>query len=178
MADPFSVVAGTAGLADVCVRLTHFLKRARDGSREVDRELKELFEEIGLLQSELESLELINNSVKDSYVNEAETRLDSQYRRVLETHWRATQNTLASCQSTAEQIEALLQDVAETGSGKHLKLDQIVKWVETKSGKSLRVDQLLRWMKQQSKGDALRALREKLKAHQIALQVSLSAVNL
>ena len=35
MADYFSVIAGAAGLADVCIRLAKFLKEAKDGFQKV-----------------------------------------------------------------------------------------------------------------------------------------------
>ncbi|KAL9074389.1 MAG: hypothetical protein Q9157_004416 [Trypethelium eluteriae] len=154
MADPFSVVAGTAGLADVCIRLTKFLKHAKDEFRAVDQELEDLFEEI-------ESLRSTNELVKQSYTQGSVALVDSDHQQIINTHWRATQNTLASCWRVTEQIEELLKDVANAGSGKHVKLDQ-----------------LRRWLKQQSKEEILSALRERLKAHQIALQLSLSAVSI
>lgn len=152
--DPFSITASTAGLADICIRLAKFLKQAHDGFRAVDRELEEFSEEIVSMRS-------INDLVKRSYTEGSTAKTDPDHQLILGTHWRATQNTLASCQRTFEQIETLLKEVVGVGSGKHIKLDQ-----------------LRRWLKQQSREEAFSALREKLKAHQIALQLSLSAVSM
>ena len=154
MADPFSIIAGTAGLADVCIRVTKFLKQAKDGFRAVDQELEDLFEEIVSLRS-------VNDLVQRSYTEGSTAKTDPDHQRILGTHWRTTQNTLASCQRIIEQIEALLEEVVDAGSGKHIKLDQLRKW-----------------LKQQSREGAFSTLREKLKAHQIALQISLSAVSM
>ena len=154
MADPFSIVAGTAGLADVCVRLARFIKQANAGFRVVDQELEDVSQEI-------ESLRSINDLVKRSYTDGFSTKSDPDQQQILGTHWCATQNTLASCQRIVEQIEALLKEVADVGSGKHVKLDQLRKW-----------------LRQQSREEAFSSLREKLKAHQMALQLSLSAVSM
>ena len=154
MADPFSIVAGTAGLADVCVRLARFIKQANAGFRTVDQELQNLFQET-------ESLRSINDLVKRSYIDGFHAKSDCDQQHILDTHWRATQNTLTSCQRIVEQIEALLKEITDAGSGKHVRLDQLRKW-----------------LKQQSKEEVFNTLREKLKAHQIALQLSLSAVSM
>jgi hypothetical protein len=152
--DPFSIIAGTAGLADVCLRLAKFLKNANDGFREVDRELEELSREIALLRS-------VNDLVERTYVEGSTAGTNPEHQRILGTNWRATQTTLASCQLIVEQIEVILQEVGDAGNGKHVKLDQLRKW-----------------LKQQSKEGDLSTLREKLQAHQIALQVSLSAISM
>ena len=154
MADPFSIVAGTVGVADVCFRLIKFLKQANAGLRVVDQELEHLSEELVSLRS-------VNDLVKRSYTEGFTTKTDPDHQQILGSHWRSTQNTLAGCQRIVEQIEALLKEVANTGSGKHIKFDQLRKW-----------------LKQQSREEAFSTLREKLKAHQLALQLSLSAVTM
>ena len=153
MADPFSIVAGTAGLADVCIRLAKLVKQANAGFQSVDRELELLFEET-------ESVQAINDLVRYSYNEGYRATLDPEHLQILDTNWCSTRNTLNSCQHIVEQIEVLLKEVSKAGSGKNVKLDQLRKW-----------------LKQQSKEAAFNTLREKLKAHQIALQLSLSAVN-
>jgi flagellar biosynthesis chaperone FliJ len=154
MADPFSILTGTAGLADVCIRLTKFLKQARSGFRAIDQELEDLLEEIVSLRS-------VNDLVERSYTEGSIAKNDPEYANVLRTHWRTTHNTLAGCQRIVEQLEELLKEVSESGSGKHIKLDQLRKW-----------------LKQQAREEAFNTLREKLKAHQTALQLSLSAISM
>lgn len=155
MADPFSsILTGAAGLADVCLRLANFLKHANDGFRVVDQELEDLSKEI-------ESLRSVNDLVQCSYSEKFTYETNSDYQQVLSTNWCAAEQTLESCRSIVEQIEAILKEVVVIGSGKHIKLDQIRKW-----------------LKQQSKEEALSTLRGKLQKHQSGLQLSLSAINL
>ncbi|CAG8975456.1 hypothetical protein HYALB_00004770 [Hymenoscyphus albidus] len=154
MADPFSILAGTAGLTDVCIRLAQFLKHANDGFRVVDQELEALSEEITSLRS-------VNDLIERSYTEGSTAKANLEHQKILGTNWHATQNTLVSCQRIVEKIEEILIEVEGSGGGKHIKRDQIRKW-----------------LKQQRKEEELMSLREKLKAHQKALQLSLSAVNI
>ncbi|PQE27270.1 tetratricopeptide repeat domain-containing protein [Rutstroemia sp. NJR-2017a WRK4] len=158
MADPFSILAGAAGLADVCIRLAKFLKDAKDGFRLVDQELEDLAKEIASLQSVNES---INELLKRSYPQGSTARTNPHPEKIRSKNWRATNTTLASCQLIVERIEAILKDVVSAGSGKHIKRDQVRKW-----------------LKQQSRKEELNTLREKLKAHQVTLQLSLSAIGM
>lgn len=154
MADPFSIIAGTAGLTDVCIRLTKLLKQAKDGFQTVDEDLEELSGEIKALRS-------VNDLVQRSY--EAESAINSglDQQRLLLDHWHAIQSTLAGCQRIVGQIDDLLASVLAVGNGKHIKFDK-----------------LRRWLKQQSKEEAFNTLRQKLNAHQIVLQNILAAVNM
>jgi hypothetical protein len=158
MADPFSILTGAAGLADVCIRLAKFLKDANDGFRAVDQELEDLLKEIASLQSVNESIdELVKRSPQDGSPSKADPHLQ----KILDTNWRATSITLSSCQLIVERIETILKDVVSSGGGKHVKRDQVRKW-----------------LKQQSREGELNTLRGKLKEHQLALQLSLSTVGM
>lgn len=154
MADPFSIIAGTAGLTDVCIRLTKLLKQAKDGFQTVDDDLEELSEEIKVLRS-------VNDLIQRSYEAESTVNTGFDHRQVLLDHWHAAQTTLVGCQRIVRQIGDLLASVLAVGNGKHIKFDK-----------------LRRWLKQQSKEEAFNTLRQKLSAHQIGLQNILAAVNM
>ena len=153
MADPFSIVVGTAGLADVCIRLTKLLKQAKDGFQTLDEELEDLSKEITGLRA-------VNDSVQRIYEASSIAASDPDDQQVLVHQWQATKTTLAGCQRVVKELDALLVSVLDVGRRKHVK---IVK--------------LRKWLKQQSKEEAFNTLRRKLNAHQIALQTSLAAVN-
>ena len=53
----------------------------------------------------------------NSYMDGSMARTNPDYQQILDTNWRATQNTLASCQRLVEQIEAILIEVVDAGSG-------------------------------------------------------------
>ena len=154
MADPFSIVAGTAGLTDVCIKLLHLIKQGKDSFQAVDDELKGLCNEVERLRS-------VNDLVEDAYKAELSLSSDPTYQKIFASNWYATEVTLGGCREVVEKIDQLLTDVLKEARGKHVKIDR------------LRI-----WLKQQSKEDAFNALRQKLSAHQNALQTSLQAVNL
>lgn len=158
MADPFSILAGAAGLADVCIRLAKFLKDANDGFRVVDRELADLFKEIASLQSVNASIEEL---LKRTSPEGSTPRISPNLQIILDTNWKAAKGTLTACRLIVERIEAVLNVVVHSGSGKHVKRDQLQKW-----------------LKQQSREEELSTLRGKLKEYQLALQLSLSAIGM
>lgn len=153
MADPFSIIAGAAGLADVCIRLTKFLKEAKDGFQKVDADLEEMSKEIAALRS-------VNDLVRRSFEADKTGTTDSTDQQILSNHWCATRTTLAGCQDIIERLSTLMISILGSGGSKHVKLNSLRKY-----------------LKQQSKEDEFIVLRRKLSAHQIALQTSLTAVN-
>ena len=153
MADPFSIIAGAAGLADVCIRLTKFVKQAKDGFQTVDSDLEELSKEIIALRS-------VNDLVKHSFEANKAGSIDSTNQQILSDHWSATQSTLAGCQDVVERLSVLVINIVGNENSKHEKLNSLRKY-----------------LRQQSKEDEFKLLRQKLNAHQVALQTSLTAVN-
>ena len=154
MADPFSIIAGTAGLADVCIRFTKFLKQAKDGFQKLDKDLEDLSNEITALLA-------VNDLIKRSFETDLAENTNSSDNQILNDHWQATRITLAGCQDIVEKLNALMTTVLATGSQKHEKIHK-----------------LLKYLKLQSKDDEFVALRQKFNAHHIALQTSLIAVNM
>lgn len=153
--DPFSIIVGTAGLADVCIRLTKFLKQAKDGFQKIDEDLEDLSKEITELRT-------VSDLIKRSFEADLAGTANSSDNQVIVKQWQATRTTLAGCQEIVERLNALMTTIMGMGGAapKHVKFN------------NLRKD-----LKQQSKEDEFAALRKKLGAHHIALQTSLAAVN-
>ena len=154
MADPFSIIVGTASLADLCIRFTKLLKNAKDGYQKVDRDLEDLSKEIAALSS-------VNDLIKRSFEVNLAGITDVNEQQILSKHWQATRTTLAGCRDILERLSNL-----------------IIKIVGKGSPKSIQFDGLRKYLKQQSKEDEFIELRRKLNGYQIALQTSLAAVNM
>ncbi|KAH7356935.1 hypothetical protein BKA65DRAFT_495809 [Rhexocercosporidium sp. MPI-PUGE-AT-0058] len=158
MVDQFSVLAVAAGLADVCIWLGKFLKDDKHRFRVVGQELEDLFKEITSLQS-------VNASIDELlgrwYPEGSTAGTSPNLQKILDTNWQATSGTVSNGQLIVERIEAILEDIVNIGRGKHIKHDQIRKW-----------------MKQQSREEELNTLWGKLKQYLLALQLSLSAVGM
>ena len=153
MADPFSIIAGAAGLADVCIRLTKFLKQAKDGFQKVDGDLEELSEELAALQT-------VSDLIKQSFEADTAGTINSNDNQITANVCQATQKTLAGCQDIVERFNALITEILSAGGTKYIKFNSLRKY-----------------LKQQSKDDEFNALRQKLNVHRMALQTNLAAVN-
>lgn len=153
MTDPFSIIVGTASLADVCIRLTKFLKQAKDGFKKIDKDLENLSKEITALRT-------VSDLIKRSFEADLAGTTNSNDNQIIVNHWQATRTTLAGCQEIVERLNTLITTILGTGGPKHVKFNSLRKY-----------------LKQQSKDDEFIALRQKLNAHHIALQTSLAAVN-
>ena len=154
MADPFSIIVGAAGLADVCIRLTKFLRQAKDGFQKIDRDLEDLSNEITALRT-------VNDLIKRSFELDLAGSSHPADSQVIANVWDTTRTTLEGCQDIVGSLNALLTTVLASGGSQHVRL------------KNLR-----KYLKQQSKEDEFTALRQKLKTHYGALQISLIALNM
>ena len=153
MADPFSIIAGAAGLTDVCIRLARFLREAKDGFQKVDKDLEDLANDLTALRS---VSDLIQRSF-DIDIAQVTNPGDTQ---IIADLWRTTRTTLAGCHDIVERLNILIATVVGTGSTKYAKLNNLQKY-----------------LKYQSKDEEFIALRQRLNAHRNALHTSLAAVN-
>ncbi len=152
--DPFSIIVGTAGLADVCIRLTKFLREAKDGFQKIDQDLEDLSKEITALRT-------VSDLIKRSFEADIAGNTNTSDNQIIVNLWQVTQTTLKDCQDIVERLNALITTIISAGErSKHVKLNSLRKY-----------------LKQQSKDDEFTALRKKLSAHHSALQMSLAAVN-
>ncbi|KAL9133357.1 MAG: hypothetical protein Q9175_005467 [Cornicularia normoerica] len=151
MTDPFSIIVGSVALADVCIRLTKFLKQAKDGFQKIDKGLEDLSKEITALRT-------VSDLIKHSFETDLARTTNPSDNQIIINHWQATRTTLAGCQDIVERLNALITAVLGTGGPKHVKFNNLRKY-----------------LKHQSKDDEFIALRQKLNAHYIALQTSLAA---
>ncbi|MCJ1268890.1 hypothetical protein MMC22_008778 [Lobaria immixta] len=157
MADPFSVIAGTAGLLDVCFRIFKYLKKTQAGAAKIE-------DDITALLREIEALIAVNLSIKTVFVTELKPgpepfAADSARVEVL---WRNIGNNLQDCQALVEQLEALVREIIGKDGPKVV-------------GK---YDGFKKQMRKQSKNEDFHQVRLQLANHQSALQLLLSALNL
>lgn len=153
MTDPFSIVVGAASLADICLRLAKFIKHAKSGFQKVDEDLEDLSKEITALSS-------VSGLIKRSFEADTAKVFDRGDQEIVNDLWQTTRTTLTGCQDLVEKLNALIIQVLGNGSSKHAKSHSLRKY-----------------LRQQSKEGSFIELRQKLNAHQTALQTSVAAVN-
>jgi len=158
MADPFSIVVGTAGLLDVSWRVFKYLKDVREGTASVE-------EEIAALSHEIETLISVNESLEDLWASEGRLTFENTTAHVsrVERIWRNTGTILADCRATVQKLEVVLKKI--TGKKKGHKVAGTL-------------DGIRKQLRKQSKSRELVEIRQRLTTFQNGLQTSLMTLNL
>ena len=112
--DPFSIIVGATGLADLSFRLISYLNDIRKASVKIQ-------DEITILSHEIQSLLDVNESVNDFWRSRrhlisldtalSHTASEDIYGHQIEDNWRKLGSLLQKSQSTIESLETLLRDV-------------------------------------------------------------------
>ena len=156
MADPFSIIAGTAGLLDICWRVASYLKQVQAASDKVE-------EVIAALSHEIEALISVNESLEGVWAAEEKaspgTSLAGSSR--VENLWRNTGTILRDCRATVEKLELLVKEI-------------IGKEGPKVTGK---FDGIKNQLRKQSKDEEFHQLRHQLTNYQNSLQLLLTALN-
>lgn len=154
MADPFSIIAGSAGLADVCIRFAKFLKQAKDGFQGIDKDLEDLSKEISALRT-------VSDLIKRNFEADLAGTTNCNDDQIIIDQWQVTGTILEGCQEIVKNLTELITAILGTGGSKPVKFNSLRKY-----------------LKHQAKDDEFIALRQRLNGHQSALQTSLAAVNM
>lgn len=158
MADPFSIIAGTAGLIDVCWRFGSYLNNVRAGAAQVE-------DEIGSLSRQLEALTVVNKTIQASY-NEFHGPVshDQESSKQIETLWRNIKSNLQDCQLIVVELEHLVTSII---GKEHSKDDsRIVR----------KLDGFRKQLRKQSKEGEYNKLQARLQTYYSMLQLSLDLI--
>ncbi|PVH78576.1 hypothetical protein DL98DRAFT_634269 [Cadophora sp. DSE1049] len=158
MADPFSVLAGSAGLLDVLFRVFNYIRATVDSAGRIEEELEGLSHDIQALTS-------INEAIRETYQQEG-TRLPgtslADAGRV-DNLWKNVGTLLKDCQAVVEKLDGLMSEVI--GKGVSSKV----------TGK---IDGLRKTLRRDKKDHEIKDTRIKLVSYQNSLQILLTALNL
>ncbi|KAF2730158.1 TPR-like protein [Polyplosphaeria fusca] len=156
MADPFSIAAGTIGVADVLFKVGSAIHRVQTGSSTID-------EDIEILQRDVEALTFTNSAIQDLWERN-KTRLPGSSLAQsdnIDDLWQKVVTILVDCKATAKQLEALVNDIAgETDPSK-------------RPGK---LQALKKTLRKETKLPGLREKRSRITDCQNSLQMLLSAL--
>ena len=152
MADPFSIIVGTVGLADVCWRVVTYLKDVKGAAAKIEGHIADLLHELDALIS-------VNESIKSIFPKNSKSAYDPEH---VQSLWRNTGKVLQDCRIAMEKMEDLVIEIV----GK-----------ERPKGPG-RFDIYKKQMRKQSKDVEFGQLRLQLGTYQNALQMLLTAINL
>lgn len=157
MADPFSILAGTAGVIDICVRLTNYFRDVSVAAGRIEQDLFALLEEFIALQA-------VNESIRITWLDRHKTvgPKAPANEPLLKTQWQDLDYALRGCNNSMLRLSALIEEVVgKDGHNVTGKLDGIKKV-----------------LRKQSKDKAIFEVRQQVMSHRDNLQVLLLTLNL
>lgn len=156
MADPLSIIAGTTGVIDICVRVGTYLRDVNAATGKIEQDLLALLEEFI-------ALEAVNTVIRDTWLDHHK-KADSEIpdTPLLQKQWLALNYALQGCGSSMQRLSALIEEVV----GKH--------------GYSVinKLDGIKKVLRKQSKDRAILEIRQQVMSHRDNLQILLQALNL
>lgn len=157
MADPFSILAGTTSIIDVCVRLTKYFRDVKSAAGRIEQDLFALLEEFIALQA-------VNGAIRDMWLERHKTvgSKAPANEPLLEKQWQDLDHALRVCSNSMQRLCALIEEVV--GKDGH--------YVTSK------LDGIKKVLRKQSKENAIFEVRQQVMSHRDNLQVLLLALNL
>ncbi|OCL06656.1 tetratricopeptide repeat domain-containing protein [Glonium stellatum] len=156
MTDPFSIIAGTAGLLDISFRLIGYLRQVEESAGKIE-------EEITALTQEINALITVNDAIDALWRDNHDATPAPPFEGTVnpEDLWRKLASLLQECRDTAQKLEILLKEVIGKNGPKV-------------SGK---FDGIKKQLRKQSKDRDYIDVRHRLSSYQAGLQMLLSALN-
>ena len=157
MADPFSIVAGTAGVLDICWRVGTYLAKVKAAAGKIERDLV-------ALSFEVNSLIAVNESIRTLWQVNGEQTLEvlSPDSKRIEELWQDVKLSVFGCREVMVTLALLVEEVIGQGG-------------IAVQGKRDGIKKVLR---RQSRDDEIQEIRKNLNSHQNGLNLALSALNL
>lgn len=157
MADPFSIIAGTAGLLDVCWKVGSYLVALKASAAKIERDLFSLSLEVSALVTVSESLQSLWKVSSEKPIDEHSPHAVRIYQL-----WEDVSLALRGCGDVMARLVLLVEDViGKDGIAVHGKRDGLKKA-----------------FRKQCKDDDIREIRMQIASHQNSLQIALSALNM
>lgn len=158
--DPFTLITGTVGLLDVCIRVVGYLNNIRASAGKVEQEIEALSLEINTLLA-------VYHSLRDFWTTKRKaipsSRASEDDKIRIDSLWDGVIANLNKCEVTVGQLEKLLKEIiGKDGSAKV-------------SGK---IDGIRKQLRKQSKDSDFPQIRQRLSNFQGSLQLLLTALNL
>ncbi|KAF2477702.1 uncharacterized protein BDR25DRAFT_275038 [Lindgomyces ingoldianus] len=155
MADPFSIVASTASIADICIRLVRYLKDVKKGAATIEDDITSLVQEV-------EALDAISTSIQQTFKEHPTSPTAYGQRDKSEDLWMHIKRTLQDCKALAKKLETIVQNIyGKSGP--------------TVSGFR---DAVAKSHRRRGKEGDLRQCRDQLATFQNVLQILLAFINL
>jgi hypothetical protein len=155
MTDPVSIIASTASIVDICIRLVRYLRDVHQAAATIEDDIK-------LLIREVDALNAVSSSIRKSFeTNSASPPLSARTGNEQEL-WKHVGQNLEDCKGVAERLEGIVKEIY----GKH-----------GATVEGFRAAIVVSHRKRRKEGD-LQQCRDQLVTYQNVLQILLQFINL
>jgi hypothetical protein len=152
--DAFSIVAGTVGLLDVCLRLAKYLSDVKEGSERIDEDIEALYQQVAAIGVVIQS---IQNVSKADLAHAGNSQADN-----LQGLWEEVGHNITSCQAALDKLFILISHIVGKESSK----------LQSK------LEGFRRYLRKTSKEEEFNRIRTQLSGYHHALQTLLTSVNI
>ncbi|TVY47669.1 hypothetical protein LOCC1_G002894 [Lachnellula occidentalis] len=158
MADPFSTLAATIGLLDVCVKVVTYLVDIKESAKSIEHD-------INVMKEEIDSLIHVNDLIKslEENIQEAGLILQSAAPFELERLWQSIKDNTESCAKVVGRLEKQVRDIV----GKH-----------EQAKPTSKMDGIMKTVRKQSKDPGLAKIHQSLSMYHQELQLSLTGLDI
>lgn len=158
MADPFSIIASSIGVADILFKLGKYLVELHKDSAHIDQTVRELRDEIAALSN-------VVTAIKDTFQKETGAGIAPGVAadpEAVGSLWERVDKTLQLCLHGVENLDIVVRKIfgrpGSTGTSK--------------------IESLLKAHTKRTREDEIRQVREQIATHQRNLQILLAAIQL
>ena len=158
MADPFSIVAGTVGLLDVCWRVGSYLNSVKIAAGKIEGD-------IDALQKEVTSLIDVNESIKKlkDMTEEADPSSSINHSPGAENLWQSVDSNTEGCKVVVLRLEEKVKDImGKSGTARP----------------TSKIDGIKKTLKREATDPDLVKIHNSLSKYQLSLQTLLTALNM
>lgn len=156
MADPFSIIAGTTGIIDVCVRVTNYLRDVNAATDRIEQDLLNFLDEFA-------GLEAVNKSIRDTWIDHhKKINPKAPDEHLHQTLWKNLDHALRDCNDSVARFGTQLMEII--GKDGHLVTSKL--------------DGVKKVLRKQSKEKVIVEVRQQVTSHRDNLQVLLLLLNL
>ena len=157
MVDPFSIVAGTAGLLDVCWRVGRYLAKVEAATFQIEQDLSSLAREVNSLAAVSQSIQAFWDA--QGKEEQDPTSLEAQQ---LQDLWQDAGTSLEGCRLAMDRLSVIVGEIIGTEGPTVTKKRDGVRKV----------------LRKQSRDDEINDIRSQLHTYQGSLQITLTALSL
>ena len=152
--DPFSIVAGTFGLLDICLRFAQYINDVKEGSERIDDDIEALYQEVS-------AIGIVVRSIQNVFKGDL-SKTDISNADDLQGLCEEVGNNIKSCQTALDKLFILISHIVGKDTSKQ----------------QSKFEGFRRYLRKNAKEEEFNRIRTQLTGYHHALQTLLTSVNI